>query len=118
MLFWQPFLQHFKAYLTGGAITNVIVGEWHIVLGWIQVYRAARRNRLATTGLYAASRHPQYLGFLLLMLGWFIGWPTLLSLVFVPILIYKYLVVAKKEEKELRDTPGWNTYAAKTPFLV
>jgi protein-S-isoprenylcysteine O-methyltransferase Ste14 len=34
----------------------------------------------SSTGLYARLRHPQYVGFIVIMLGFLLQWPTLLTL--------------------------------------
>lgn len=91
-----------------------------IISGWWSLYRQAKRGSFAQTGLYAISRHPQYLGFILLIFGWLIGWPTIITLVFSPILIYKYLKVARSEEKEAAATFGqdYKEYCKITAFLL
>ncbi|MBS1223626.1 MAG: isoprenylcysteine carboxyl methyltransferase, partial [Proteobacteria bacterium] len=40
---------------------------------------AQRRHRLAITGPYARVRHPQYIGFILIMTGFLFQWPTLVT---------------------------------------
>ncbi len=91
-----------------------------ISFGWWSLYRQAKNGAFAQSGLYAVSRHPQYLGFILLILGWLVGWPTIITLVFSPILIYKYLKAARSEEKEALAMFGadYERYLIKTPFLV
>jgi len=59
-----------------------------IVFGWREVYRT--KDRLATQGIYAYLRHPQYLGILLITGGWLIHWPTAIGLVMWPILMVAY----------------------------
>lgn len=79
----------------------IIGGTLLITISWITLYRNSKDDNLVDKGIYAYSRHPQYLGFILVILGWFYGWPTPLTLIFSPILIYKYLKVSKKEEEEI-----------------
>ena len=43
------------------------------------------------TGIYKYSRHPQYFGFLLVIVGWVIVWPSLLTIALSPILIFSYI---------------------------
>jgi len=73
-------------------------------LGWRRVYLA--QGQLVTDGLYGVVRHPQYLGFTLVIIGFFIQWPTLLTLIMAPILLVMYTRLARWEEKELRATFG------------
>jgi protein-S-isoprenylcysteine O-methyltransferase Ste14 len=93
------------------------VGTALIALGWVTLYRKSKKGGLVTTGIYAWSRHPQYLGFILVLLGWFVSWPTILTAVFTPILVYKYLEVSSREEKEIKD-PGYSAYKKKAPFMA
>ena len=92
-------------------------GSGLIAVAWATLYRAVKEQRVVTTGLYAFSRHPQYLGFILVLVGWIVGWPTILTLVMAPILIVKYVQVCRKEEAEL-DAELYADYRARVPFFV
>ncbi|MBU0647644.1 DUF1295 domain-containing protein [Patescibacteria group bacterium] len=95
------------------------IGITLILIGWITLYQNAKKNRFVTGGIYKYSRHPQYLGFILIVLGWFIGWPTILTLIFTPVLIYKYIKVCQTEETELPQTaPGYSQYISQAPFFI
>jgi len=61
-------------------ISNIIMllGIFLIVFGWKRLFRA--KGKLVTTGIYAQTRHPQYLGFLLLTAGIGFLWPTFSTL--------------------------------------
>jgi len=103
--------------MTYGAFL-IIVGMCLIITGWITLYKNVKKKGLVINGIYSYSRHPQYLGFILITIGWFIAWPTILTLIFVPILIYKYIRVCKKEENEISTTfSGYKKYREKVPFL-
>ena len=90
-----------------------------ISVGWRALYEAQSRHALATTGIYAYVRHPQYDGFILVMLGFLLQWPTLLTLAMFPILVWMYSRLARSEEQEslrlfgeeyrryIRDVPGF-----------
>jgi protein-S-isoprenylcysteine O-methyltransferase Ste14 len=96
------------------------IGMTLIIAGWISLYRQARQPGFAQKGIYRFSRHPQYLGFILLVLGWFFGWPTILTIFFSPILTYKYIRAARAEEADMIRVYGnsYRGYIGKTPFLV
>lgn len=97
----------------------MILGTFLIMTAWITLYRNVKKKGLVTTGIYAYSRHPQYLGFILVILGWFVGWPTILTVIFSPILIYKYIRVCKSEEKEVaKEFPEYKNYKERVPFLI
>ncbi|KVD97068.1 isoprenylcysteine carboxyl methyltransferase [Burkholderia ubonensis] len=75
-------------------------GFWLISAGWKVLYRAQRTHALAATGVYAYMRHPQYVGFVLVMFGFLLQWPTLLTLAMFPVLVYLYTRLARSEEKD------------------
>jgi protein-S-isoprenylcysteine O-methyltransferase Ste14 len=97
----------------------VFIAGGFVLLGsaWRVLYEAQRRHTLATTGLYAYMRHPQYVGFVLIMLGFLLQWPTLPTLVMFPILITMYVWLARQEEREALAEFGeaYARYAATTP---
>ena len=75
-------------------------GFWLIAAGWRPLYQAQRQHMLATTGIYAYVRHPQYDGFVLVMFGFLLQWPTILTLAMFPVLVFMYLRLARNEERE------------------
>lgn len=98
----------------------IAVGFWLIAAGWRSLYAGQQRGELATTGLYARVRHPQYVGFVLVMSGFLLQWPTLLTLVMFPILVWMYSRLAIHEEREVARRFGdtWQAYAARTPRFI
>lgn len=98
----------------------MILGMIVIMWGWWSLYRQTRQPGFARDGLYKISRHPQYVGFILVILGWFFGWPTILTVIFSPILIYKYIKAALAEEKDIEKMFGgeYGEYKKVTPFLI
>ncbi|MCK4969154.1 MAG: hypothetical protein KAS77_01455, partial [Thermoplasmata archaeon] len=73
----------------------ILLGMILIMVGWFQLYMGVKEDALVTTGLYAISRNPQYLGFMMVVIGWWLGWPTLLVTVFAPILVLLYYRLCK-----------------------
>lgn len=100
-------------------LSHVLIGLGFVILAtsWRVLYAAQRQNRLATSGPYKHVRHPQYVGFILILSGFLIQWPTLLTLVMFPVLVVMYARLARKEEAEVRDRFGeaWDIYASHTP---
>ena len=92
-------------------------GFWLIAAGWRVLYEAQQRHKLATAGAYCYVRHPQYVGFILIMLGFLVQWPTLLTLAMFPVLVVMYVRLAHQEEREVRAEFGeeYDQYAASTP---
>jgi protein-S-isoprenylcysteine O-methyltransferase Ste14 len=95
-------------------------GFWLLADAWKVLYAAQRSRALATTGPYARLRHPQYAGFVLIMFGFLLQWPTLVTLAMFPILVTMYALLAKREESEAERAFGqaWRDYAARTPRYV
>lgn len=97
---------------------GVILGGFLLLAAaWRVLYAAQRAGQLATTGAYSYIRHPQYVGFVLIMLGFLLQWPTLPTLVMFPILVAMYARLGRREEREMRTGFGatWDAYATQTP---
>ena len=75
-----------------------IMGMILIILGWKRIYKS---KGLVKDGIYAYVRHPQYLGIMLIVTAWLFAWPTLLTMITWPILIFAYYKLARIEEKNL-----------------
>ena len=95
-------------------------GFWVIAKAWRVLWESARREELATSGPYRHVRHPQYAGFLAVMVGFLLQWPTLVTIVLFPVLVVVYRRLAIAEERSVRDTFGeaWDAYAEATPRFV
>ena len=95
-------------------------GLWLIAAAWKVLHEAAQHDKLATTGPYAWLRHPQYLGFLLVMAGWLLQWPTIPTLLMFPILAYVYARLARSEEREVAAAypQQWPGYAARVHAYI
>jgi protein-S-isoprenylcysteine O-methyltransferase Ste14 len=102
-------------------VSNALVfaGFFLLAAAWKVLYRAQQEHGLAVTGPYARIRHPQYVAFMLIMFGFLLMWPTLLTLAMFPVLVWMYARLAKSEEAEAlagfgeayerykRDTPAF-----------
>lgn len=84
-------------------LSNLLIfgGFILVALAWRVLYEAQRTHALAATGPYAYMRHPQYLGFVVVILGFLVQWPTLITLIMFPILITMYVRLARREEREV-----------------
>ncbi len=100
------------AFIGGGFIL--------ISAAWKVLYEAQRTGRLATSGPYASVRHPQYVGFILVLLGFLFQWPTLLTLTMFPVLVWMYARLARAEERETRRHFGeqYERYASQVPGFI
>ncbi|HLD08975.1 MAG TPA: isoprenylcysteine carboxylmethyltransferase family protein, partial [Methylophilaceae bacterium] len=95
----------------------IVAGFFLLASAWKVLYRAQRQHTLATTGPYARIRHPQYAGFVMIMFGFLLQWPTIVTLVTFPILLYMYVHLARVEEKEVRAefAEEYDRYAKTVP---
>lgn len=84
------------------------------------LYDAQQTRSLATTGPYSYVRHPQYVGFVLVMFGFLLQWPTILTLAMFPVLTIMYVKLARDEEREARTEFGeaYAKYAAEVPGFI
>ncbi|HUX91074.1 MAG TPA: isoprenylcysteine carboxylmethyltransferase family protein [Gallionellaceae bacterium] len=95
-------------------------GFWLLSAAWKVLYQAAQHKELATTGPYALMRHPQYVAFVMVMFGFLLQWPTLITLLMFPLLLLVYVRLARAEERdaEARFGERWREYAARTPRFI
>ena len=109
---FSPF--HLMSYVLIGA------GFWLIATAWKVLWLAQRSGQLATSGPYRAVRHPQYAGLLLVMIGFLLQWPTILTLLMFPVLVFVYWRLAVSEEREVGSAlgPAWLEYSAHTPRFL
>jgi protein-S-isoprenylcysteine O-methyltransferase Ste14 len=82
------------------SIAAIFGGLILLSAAWKALYDAQSRHALATTGVYEHVRHPQYLGFIVIMLGFLLQWPTILTLLMFPLLVVMYVRLARMEERE------------------
>src|SRR5215813_13540784 len=103
-------------------VSFVLIGGGFLLIatGWKILYEAQRQHRLATSGVYAHLRHPQYVGFILVMLGFLLQWPTLLTLAMFPVLVFMYVRLARGEEVDALAEfgPDYQRYVHDVPAFL
>jgi protein-S-isoprenylcysteine O-methyltransferase Ste14 len=121
---WQTVLgwkgnPHFDP-LHVASVLFILGGFVLLARAWSVLYAAQRAARLATTGPYARTRHPQYAGFVLILFGFLLQWPTILTLAMFPVLLAMYAWLARAEEAEMtaRFGDAYRRYAARTPRFI
>lgn len=83
--------------LAGGLVMGiglVLMGK-----GWKLIHESD--GKLVTSGIYSHIRHPQYSGLFLISIGMLIQWPTLLTIVMWPFLMFAYFRLSLKEERDV-----------------
>lgn len=121
---WQTLLgwegnPHFNAiHLIGDLL--IICGFVVVAEGWRALHAAQRTHSMAMTGPYRVVRHPQYVGFILIMFGFLLQWPTVLTLAMFPVLVWRFVRLARREEQAATAEFGaqYLTYAAATPAFL
>jgi protein-S-isoprenylcysteine O-methyltransferase Ste14 len=95
----------------------IVWGFWIVASAWPILHLAIRTKTLAVGGPYASIRHPQYVGFVLVMFGFLLQWPTLITLVMFPILVAVYWRLSLSEERQVREQfpEEYQRYASDVP---
>jgi len=102
------------------SIILIVFGFYLMSSAWAVLHQAQSKHELADTGWYARCRHPQYLAFILIMLGFLFQWPTIPTLVMFPVLLLVYVRLAKQEEQIAEQEFGdkYRTYRKNTPAWI
>jgi methanethiol S-methyltransferase len=115
--FYNVPLSFLMEYTIARAVT--LLSIFPIIYGWFTLKNNLSLG-LVTTGPYAYSRNPQYIGFILFTIGMVLYWPSLLTIPMGCILIFAYWRLALTEEKTLKEffKDKYNSYAQKVPRFL
>jgi protein-S-isoprenylcysteine O-methyltransferase Ste14 len=82
-------------------LSNLFIFGGLILLSnaWKILYQANLESKIANSGIYRHIRHPQYTAFILIIIGFLLQWPTIITLTMAPILIFRYIRLSQSEEK-------------------
>ena len=119
MMFGWKTNPHFGAF---HILSYVLIGGGFVLIAsaWPVLFAAQQKRALAATGPYSYVRHPQYVGFILVMLGFLVQWPTILTLAMFPVLTFMYVRLANSEEREAIAEFGdaYRKYMAEVPAFI
>ena len=103
-------------------LSFIFIGGGFVLISaaWRVLYDAQQHRALATTGPYSYVRHPQYVGFILIMFGFLLQWPTILTLAMFPVLVWMYVRLARQEERDALAIFGkaYANYTARVPAFI
>jgi protein-S-isoprenylcysteine O-methyltransferase Ste14 len=119
MLFGWKTNPHFGPF---HILSFVFIGGGFVLISasWKVLYDAQQTRKLATTGPYSYVRHPQYVGFIMVMFGFLLQWPTILTLAMFPVLTVMYVTLAKTEERDSIAEFGsaYTKYTSEVPGFI
>ena len=117
---WANFLHGATYFLPIYLTTFIVGGFWLLAKAWPVLLEAQRTRRVADSGPYARIRHPQYVAFVLVMFGFLLQWPTLITLIMFPVLLIVYARLARREELDAIEAFGdaYRSYRDRTPAFI
>src|SRR3546814_5306925 len=84
-----------SSYLFGilYVLSSIFIAFGFLLLSasWSVLHAAQKAGALAKTGPYSYIRHPQYVAFVVIMLGFLFQWPTILTVLMFPVLVVMYV---------------------------
>src|SRR4030066_1559984 len=86
--------------------------------GWKLIHDA--KDSLVTEGPYSYVRHPQDAGLFIIMIGMLIQWPTIITALMFPVLVFAYYRLSKREESDMIKifVDEYKRYIQKTPMFI
>lgn len=91
-----------------------------LAVSWRRLYDAQRIGVVATSGPYAHIRHPQYVGFVAIMFGFLLQWPTIPTVAMFPVMTFVYARLARHEEQDslARFGDAYRDYMERVPAFI
>ena len=97
-----------------------VLGALPYILGIAGLLFCIFGHRHAGTWRTHDDEHVCCLGFIIIMVGFLLQWPTVLTLLMFPVLVVMYVRLAHRDEREVKTELGatWDAYAARTPRWI
>src|SRR3989337_2345097 len=102
-----------------------VISKGLVFIGFMIMWKAWKlihgaKGELVTEGPYLYVRHPQYAGLFIIMIGMLIQWPTIITALMFPVLVFAYYRLSKREDSDMikmfRDE--YKRYIEKTPMYI
>ncbi len=116
------------AFLGGGAAMMTIIhviSNGLVFIGFMIMWKAWKlihgaKGELVTEGPYSYVRHPQYAGLFIITIGMLTQWPTIITALMFPVLVFAYYRLSKREESDIIKMFGdeYKRYIEKTPMFI
>lgn len=105
-------------FMMAMSLLILIISFILIFLGWKTIYNA--KGQLVTSSIYKYIRHPQYTGIFLFIIAWLVQWPTIITVVLAPVLVFTYYRLARREEEEMKRQfgPEYISYKQSVPMFI
>jgi len=104
---------------------RILTGTFLINAGLVLVSFVWKENKFSESRhmnirLYGTIRHPQYINFLIIIIGLLIQWPSIVRIIQFPFLIYMCYLLAKKKDKEmmLKSPLEYRKYMIRTNMFI
>ena len=98
---------YFAPLMIWGYLQYRLCGRYRVIRGGGGPGLETPPERLVATGLYAYTRNPMYLGFLLVLLGWAVFLSSILAFLFLPaFIVYMNHFQIEPEERALATLFG------------
>ena len=91
----------------------ILGGFWLLGAAWEVLYKAQKEKKLAISGAYSRIRHPQYVAFILIMFGFLLQWPTVVTLIMFPVLVASMCVWLTVKNVKRRQLLAMSTVATR-----
>jgi len=105
------------AVVMGLSLAFLLAGYTLMSKGWQQIHSA--HGDLVTDGVYGFVRHPQYTGLFLIIIGFLVQWPTFITVIMAPVLVYAYIRLSRSEERVVQKSfsEEYTLYAKSKPMF-
>lgn len=114
---WSNFTMLVSGLSVGGGILSILLAALEFKKGRTTIIPHLEASKLITSGIFKRTRNPIYMGDTLILLGMFLYWDAVLSLVLVPLfmrIIEGRFIVPEEDRLRRKFRADFARYSAKT----